>query len=185
VACYSWRTQGAAVSKLPRSRHRSKTSASAPENNGWTDADGRPVEYPLVGDERVATPIESDGRTVAIILHDASLEEDPGLVGAVAAAARLAIDNERLSSALEAQLAEVRDSRVRIVEGADAERRRIERDLHDGSNQAISDQLAIAGKTVETHVNATFSKLGLEAAAEDNRRVLAVLSYLRNRMLTR
>ena len=53
------------------------------------------------------------------------------------------------------------------------------------SNQAISDQLSIAAKTVETHVNAIFSKLGLEAAAEDNRRVLAVLSYLRSRMLTR
>jgi DNA-binding NarL/FixJ family response regulator len=53
------------------------------------------------------------------------------------------------------------------------------------SNQAISDQLSIAGKTVETHVNAIFSKLGLEAAAEDNRRVLAVLSYLRGRMVTR
>jgi signal transduction histidine kinase len=85
----------------------------------------------------VATPIESDGRTAAIILHDAALAEDPGLVGAIAAAARLAIDNERLSSELEAQLAEVRDSRVRIVEGADAERRRIERDLHDGAQQRL------------------------------------------------
>lgn len=53
------------------------------------------------------------------------------------------------------------------------------------SNQAISERLSIAGKTVETHVNAIFSKLGLEPAAEDNRRVLAVLSYLRGRMLTR
>jgi DNA-binding NarL/FixJ family response regulator len=53
------------------------------------------------------------------------------------------------------------------------------------SNQAISDQLAIADKTVETHINAIFSKLGLEPAAEDNRRVLAVLSYLRGRMVTR
>ena len=52
------------------------------------------------------------------------------------------------------------------------------------SNQAISDRLEIAGKTVETHVNAILSKLGLEPAAEDNRRVLAVLSYLRRRMVT-
>ncbi len=53
------------------------------------------------------------------------------------------------------------------------------------SNQAIADSLSIAGKTVETHVNAIFSKLELEPAAEDNRRVLAVLSYLRGRMLAR
>ncbi len=53
------------------------------------------------------------------------------------------------------------------------------------SNQAISERLEIAGKTVETHVNAIFSKLALEPAAEDNRRVLAVLSYLRGRMVSR
>ncbi|MEO7117693.1 MAG: response regulator transcription factor [Candidatus Limnocylindrales bacterium] len=51
------------------------------------------------------------------------------------------------------------------------------------SNQAISEGLSIATKTVETHVNAIFSKLGLEPAAEDNRRVLAVLTYLRGRSL--
>ena len=53
------------------------------------------------------------------------------------------------------------------------------------SNQATSERLSIAPKTVETHVNAIFSKLGMEPAAEDNRRVLAVLTYLRGRMLTR
>ena len=84
-----------------------------PDGDSWIDVDGRPVVYPNPMDERVATPIESDGRPVAIILHDASLLEDPGLVGAVAATARLAIDNERLSAELEAQLAEVRESRVR------------------------------------------------------------------------
>lgn len=49
------------------------------------------------------------------------------------------------------------------------------------SNQAIGDALGIATKTVETHVNAIFSKLGLEPAEDDNRRVLAVLAYLRAR----
>ena len=49
------------------------------------------------------------------------------------------------------------------------------------SNQAISDQLDIADKTVETHINAIFSKLALEPAAEDNRRVLAVLAFLEAR----
>ena len=48
------------------------------------------------------------------------------------------------------------------------------------SNQAIGDRLDIATKTVETHVNAIFSKLALEPAEDDNRRVLAVLAYLRS-----
>ena len=49
------------------------------------------------------------------------------------------------------------------------------------SNQALAERLSIVIKTVETHVNAIFSKLGLEPAGDDNRRVLAVLTYLRSR----
>jgi DNA-binding NarL/FixJ family response regulator len=52
------------------------------------------------------------------------------------------------------------------------------------TNQAIGDRLDVATKTVETHVNAIFSKLGLEPAEDDNRRVLAVLAYLRARTTT-
>jgi DNA-binding NarL/FixJ family response regulator len=47
------------------------------------------------------------------------------------------------------------------------------------SNQAIGDGLHLSPKTVEAHVTAIFSKLGLAPAADDHRRVLAVLTYLR------
>jgi DNA-binding NarL/FixJ family response regulator len=47
------------------------------------------------------------------------------------------------------------------------------------SNQGIADALTLDGKTVEGHVTRIFSKLGLEPAALDHRRVLAVLSLLR------
>ncbi len=47
------------------------------------------------------------------------------------------------------------------------------------SNQAIAERLGLEVKTVEGHVRAIFSKLGLEPAAEDHRRVLAVLAWLR------
>ena len=56
---------------------------------------------------------------------------------AVGNAARLALENERLAAEVRAQLEEVRASRARIVEAADAERRRVERDLHDGAQQRL------------------------------------------------
>jgi DNA-binding NarL/FixJ family response regulator len=48
------------------------------------------------------------------------------------------------------------------------------------SNRAICERLFLSRKTVETHVGAIFSKLGLLPAADDHRRVLAVITYLRN-----
>ena len=48
------------------------------------------------------------------------------------------------------------------------------------SNQGIGHKLFLSPKTVETHVHAIFRKLGLEAAQDDNRRVLAVIAYLSN-----
>jgi DNA-binding NarL/FixJ family response regulator len=47
------------------------------------------------------------------------------------------------------------------------------------SNQAISSRMYLSPKTVEAHVRSIFTKLGLELAPDDHRRVLAVLSYLR------
>jgi len=83
------------------------------------------------------TSLERDGEPLAAILHDPALSEDPGLVPAVAAAVRLAVDNERLTAEVRSQLDEVRASRSRIVEASDAERRRVERNLHDGAQQRL------------------------------------------------
>ena len=83
----------------------------------------------------MTTPIERDGERLAVLVHDPGV--DGGLVKAVGAAASLAIANARLQAALVAQLAEVRASRTRIVQAGDLERRRIERDLHDGAQQRL------------------------------------------------
>jgi signal transduction histidine kinase len=108
-----------------------------PEQGAFVDAAGRPVELPGAGERRAVTRLEHEGEPVAVLLHDASLLEEMELVEAAGAAARLALANARLQAELQAQLLDVRDSRARIVTATDEERRRIERDLHDGAQQRL------------------------------------------------
>jgi signal transduction histidine kinase len=80
-------------------------------------------------------------------VHDPALLEEPELVESVRATAALVLENERLAAEIRAQLAEVHASRARIVAATDEERRRLERDLHDGAQQrlvGLSLKLALA-----------------------------------------
>ncbi len=106
-----------------------------PDGTGYVDPAGRPAVLPAGGDLREVTRIETPDRTVALLVHDPAV--DPELVESAAAASRLALENERLAAELRAQLDEVRASRARIVEATDEERRRIERNLHDGAQQRL------------------------------------------------
>ena len=108
-----------------------------PEARGFVDRSGRPVELPCDGDEKAASLIERNGEPIAALVHDASVGQDPELVEAVVATASLALENERLQAALRARLEELRASRARIVEAHGEERRRLERDLHDGAQQRL------------------------------------------------
>ncbi len=108
-----------------------------PDREAFVDEAGHPVALPEPGSGRAWTAVEQDGRRVAAIVHDAALDTSPELVEAAAAAASLAIDNERLKADLRARVEDLRVSRLRIVEAADEARRRIERDLHDGAQQQL------------------------------------------------
>jgi signal transduction histidine kinase len=106
------------------------------EGDLLVDAAGRPVtlgEHP----GRAVTPLVRGGRPVALIAHRAELLDDPGLLDEVGAAAGLALDHERLQAQARARLEQLRASRARTVEAGDAERRRLERDLHDGAQQRL------------------------------------------------
>ena len=103
----------------------------------FVDEMGREVQLPDPGSGRAWTAVEHDGTRVAAIIHDAELDTTPELVNAAAAAAALALDNERLKADLRARVEDLRISRARIVEAADAARRRLERDLHDGAQQQL------------------------------------------------
>jgi signal transduction histidine kinase len=111
----------------------------APAGEELVDADGRSVELPSGGStDRAVARVEHDDELLAVLVYDPAIErEDPGRVAAIASVAQLALENERLAAQVRAQLEEVRASRARIVEAGDFERRRIERDLHDGAQQRL------------------------------------------------
>ena len=96
--------------------------------------DGR---LPIAPTGRAVTVVRGDHGPVAALVHDEALLGDPGLISAVTAAIRLTTDNERLRHELQQRLDDLAASRVRVIEAADAERRRIERDLHDGAQQRL------------------------------------------------
>lgn len=123
-----------------------------PGREGWVDAEGQPLDLPDRSSARAFTLLERGGEPVAALIHDRSLENDPTLVAAVAGAAALAIEYERLQADVRARLAEVRESRARLVTVADRERRRLERDLHDGAQQrlvALALTLSRAGERLD------------------------------------
>lgn len=104
------------------------------EDGRLVDAYGRRVE--LAGKVERTTLVR-DGQPVAILGHAPGLLDDEQLADEVTAAARLALENERLQAEVRARLEELRRSRARIVESSDVERKRLERDLHDGAQQRL------------------------------------------------
>jgi signal transduction histidine kinase len=108
-----------------------------PARGAYVDVAGRQVQLPDDGSERSVTALDQDGEPVAALIHDSWLLEEPKLVEAAAAAARLALENARLQADVRAQLAKVQDSRRRILTAGDERARKIERDLHDGAQQRL------------------------------------------------
>jgi signal transduction histidine kinase len=106
------------------------------EAGSYVDGLGRPAQLPAPDGSMVTYVSDARGPYAALV-HDRALAEDPALLAAGVAVTRLVIDNQNLSLELRRQLDEVRASRARIVEAGDNERRRIERDLHDGVQQRL------------------------------------------------
>ena len=109
-----------------------------PERRAFVDAEGHEVKLPEGDPTRAVTKIErDDGDCVAAIIHDATLAEAQEHVRNVGAAAYLALENERLDAELRAKIDELRGSRERMLRIGLEERRRLERDLHDGAQQRL------------------------------------------------
>jgi signal transduction histidine kinase len=150
-----------------------------PGSHGYVDAAGAPAELrPRAG--QTATKIERDGHPVALVIHDRSLASEQALEREIGAAARLAVDNERLRAELLAQLRHLRASRARIVDTADTTRIRLERDLHDGAQQrvlALSYQVRLATSAAAAEGDMAAVPV-LSAAAEEAQCALTDLREL-------
>jgi signal transduction histidine kinase len=109
------------------------------DDGRWTDIEGRSARPPVDDPEtdRVATVLLGATGAVGAVVHDRSLNEDTGLMAGTLSVLRFALDNARLTDTVRGQLEEVRASRARLVAAAETERRRIERDLHDGAQQRL------------------------------------------------
>lgn len=140
-----------------------------PATRRYVRAGGEEITPPDPESGLVGTRLEREGAPLALMVHDEALLDEPGLVEATAAAARLAVENERLQAELAEQLEAVRASRQRLVAAQDEERRRLERDLHDGAQQRLL-RLSMALEAAEGHLpddSDPAARSSLHAAAEE------------------
>ncbi len=110
------------------------------------EAGGKETRLPPADDEHAVTAMTRAGEIVAAVIHDPAVD-GTDLARQIGPAARLAIENERLQAEVLARLEALRASRARITATADRERRRLERNLHDGAQQrmlALSYHLRLA-----------------------------------------
>ena len=123
-----------------------------PEFGSWADLEGREIELPEPGSGSSTTVIERNGRRIAVLVHDPSLDDEREMLDAVTAAAAIALENGRLHAELKARLEELKGSRGRVIEAGQKERQRLERNLHDGAQQRLI-ALSLELRLLEQRVN--------------------------------
>jgi signal transduction histidine kinase len=147
----------------------------APEDDRYVDAVGAVVELPRSGSHRAAVEIELGGVRVGAIAYDPVLIDEPELVRAAGRVVARSLERDRLTAALLASRNALSESRARIVDAGDRERRRIARDLHDGLQGRLvilalsADRLAAGLPTGLDRGVAVELGAGLEAASSELR----------------
>ena len=106
------------------------------ERDVYVDVDGTDADV-IEAPGRAVTQVEYETRKIGLIAHDARLLEMPEFLGFFIPMMRIAMERDRLHRDLVAKLGQLKASRLRIVEAADEERRRLERNLHDGAQQRL------------------------------------------------
>ena len=119
--------------------------------DAYVTAEGERRDPDQLAADRHATRLSARGEPLAVVIHDASRGFADHRVAAVCAAARMALDNERLQAQVRAQLTETQASRARIVTAGDEARREVERNLHDGAQQRLLAVLVRLRRAASNH----------------------------------
>jgi signal transduction histidine kinase len=143
-------------------------------DRGYVDSEGRQVVLPAEGSDRKVTRVEQDGRAIAVLVHDAAVLDDPGLSDALARAARLAGANARLQAEVRTQVRELAESRRRLLQAGDEERRRLERRLHE----TVQRRLTALAETLEDAGRGSADAARLDRVRQQLDRALAELRDL-------
>jgi signal transduction histidine kinase len=146
-----------------------------PDFECWADLDGRPAELPEPDGSTATTLIDRDGAHLAALTHNPSLRDEPELLDAVAAAAAIALENGRLHVELRARVEELKGSRQRVIDAGQQERRRLERDLHDGAQQRLIALSLELGQLGERFATDPYAKTRLDQARGEVTRSLEEL----------
>jgi signal transduction histidine kinase len=135
------------------------------EGGEWIDAEGRVTGLPPPGEGEV-TRVRVAGQDLLAVVHRPGLLDDPALLSELVTTASLALEHERLHAARRARLEQLRASRARVVAAADAERRELERDLHDGAQQRLV-AVALAIRLARHRIAAGDEELDASLAAAE------------------
>ena len=136
------------------------------EQNGYVDETGRPVVLPSRDEQRAVTLIAGAGTPLAALIHDPAALDDPELLSGITAAVGLALANARLQAEVRARVEQVAASRRRLVEAADEQRRQLERELREATEQQLTQVAELLG---DREPQLAEAKAGLAAARSELR----------------
>jgi signal transduction histidine kinase len=135
---------------------------SFPADSGsWVDESGTPAALPQDESGPHVTGVTSGSWRIALV-HDPALAEEPALLQTAGSYALAALENEHLIDELQSSLEALAESRLRGIAAEDRERRKIERDLHDGAQQrliAVRVKLELAAAELEDRYPAGAEKV--------------------------
>ncbi|MGB8361374.1 MAG: histidine kinase, partial [Acidimicrobiia bacterium] len=146
-----------------------------PDFDSYADVEGKSVDLDDLKDASLTSVGESEP-PMAMLIHDPALDYETTLLSSVAAATAMLIHKAQLEVELRARVDELRGSRIRILDAEQRERRRLERDLHDGAQQRLL-ALSLSLGEIETHIEDQELRARIGEARSE---VSASLEELRN-----